>query len=258
MERNEVKVIKLADRREEAPAADPAPAAATAEIVGNIDAIADGVVYGWAWDRAHPEATLAVRLYADDRELGTALADVPRPDLRRNGIGSGAHAFTFVLPEDALGADLRIAAFAEDPDSGEPVALGRRRVGTVEDQDLAAELKRMQDTVDRLLDAQRAIYRNVRAIARPNLAAETQSAVNAAMGMPVTELKGITTALHAEFERAFAQGRRVEEQLKAVRAALDAEAGGRSGRGRNWPLIAIGAACALTLAIEVARLAGVA
>ncbi|MGQ9368570.1 hypothetical protein [Azospirillum sp. ST 5-10] len=66
-------------------------------IVGFIDSISGDRVYGWVWDREEPERRLEVEIRDGDRRLGAVVADLPRPDLRMNGIGDGRYAFEFLL-----------------------------------------------------------------------------------------------------------------------------------------------------------------
>lgn len=69
------------------------------QIQGRLDAVESRRLYGWVWDRARPEERLLVRVLFRGRMVGSAAADRPRIDLRRNGIGDGAYAFEVELPE---------------------------------------------------------------------------------------------------------------------------------------------------------------
>lgn len=261
MQSSEVKVVKLAERRDaETPAE---PSAPQVEIVGHIDAVAGGVVYGWVWDKAHPETHVVVHVLAGDRELGTVVADRARPDLKKNAIGGGAHAFEFTLPDDARSADTQITVLAENVVTGDRVPFGRRRVGTEEDQDHALEFKHMQDTVDRLLESQRVLHRNMKAVIagvqqgagkEPKEAAK--SAATEALAMPVGELKAIAQALHQQYDTIFAQQRRIEGLLKDVVATVTALAERPAGRTDRRVTIALLAFTGFTFALNVLFLIG--
>lgn len=85
-----------------------------APLRGHIDAVEGARIFGWAWDPAKPQHRVEVKIFAADRLLATTIADKPRIDLRRNGVGDGAHAFDLELddiPSDQL---LRIVALHAD------------------------------------------------------------------------------------------------------------------------------------------------
>lgn len=90
------------------------------ELKGHIDAVGNGRVFGWAWCPSDPQARLEVQLFAGETELARGLADKGRIDLRRNGIGDGAHAFDFTVPE---GADAPLRILARHPAGGETIEL---------------------------------------------------------------------------------------------------------------------------------------
>lgn len=70
-----------------------------ASLDGYVDAVTDGKVFGWAWDRERPTDRLEVTLTADGATVAVGLADQLRTDLAGSGIGDGAHAFALDLPE---------------------------------------------------------------------------------------------------------------------------------------------------------------
>lgn len=76
-----------------------ADAASRAAIAGFVEARTRDRILGWAWDAADPSARQRVVLVAGERVVARTLADQPREDLARNGIGDGAHAFAFALDE---------------------------------------------------------------------------------------------------------------------------------------------------------------
>lgn len=71
-------------------------------IYGHFDRLAGRHVAGWAYNRAMPDQRLTVRVLVDGVEQAAAIADQYRPDLEDAGIGDGAHAFTLVLPPQAM------------------------------------------------------------------------------------------------------------------------------------------------------------
>jgi hypothetical protein len=72
------------------------------EIDGRLDALDASCVVGWAADRSDLGARLSVDLLIDHKLVAKTVADLPRPDLAREGIGDGAHAFRFELPDWVL------------------------------------------------------------------------------------------------------------------------------------------------------------
>ncbi len=100
--------------------------------VGHVDRCSEHDVSGWAFLPDTPDKPATVEILVDGRPIGTALADQFRKDLRLAGIGSGRHAFTFLLPNWlADGADHRLSvrvlgAEQELPGGGQLVHVRRR------------------------------------------------------------------------------------------------------------------------------------
>jgi hypothetical protein len=92
-------------------------------LVGYIDAVVDGRVFGWAWDPKASGTPVTIRLLAGDRLLAETLADRKREDLAANGVGDGAHAFEARVPEGVAAEDLRVVAVC--PRSGATIALDK-------------------------------------------------------------------------------------------------------------------------------------
>ena len=92
-------------------------APATSQIQGRLDAIEGRRLFGWVWDRARPNERLLVRILLEGRMVVSATADMPRVDLRRNGIGDGGHAFEVELPEAIAGvsSSLTVVAVSRRP-----------------------------------------------------------------------------------------------------------------------------------------------
>ena len=54
-------------------------------------------ISGWAYDRNHPDASVAVRFYADGRAVGHITADLPSPTLDRVEHIGGRHGFVVTI-----------------------------------------------------------------------------------------------------------------------------------------------------------------
>jgi hypothetical protein len=76
------------------------------DLRGYVDRITPHVVEGWAQNVEHPEAPVCLDIYAGGRLIGQVLANRYRGDLKRAGIGSGAHSFLFwTLPRTVSATD---------------------------------------------------------------------------------------------------------------------------------------------------------
>jgi hypothetical protein len=102
-------------------AVQPEPPQQTASpLRGRIDAIEGRRVYGWAWHPGRPTERVSVRILDGDEELAVIVAGKPRIDLRRNGVGDGAHAFDVELERPVAGA---LRAVAVHPEGGPDLEL---------------------------------------------------------------------------------------------------------------------------------------
>ncbi|HTH16236.1 MAG TPA: hypothetical protein VL974_06255 [Magnetospirillum sp.] len=110
-------------------------------LEGYLDAVEDGTVFGWAWDRLHPADRLTVEIRVDGKVAASATADRARPDLRHGGIGDGAHAFAVTLEAGAAG----FTVDAISPSTGERIELKTRQP-----EDETALLRRVAGAVDAL------------------------------------------------------------------------------------------------------------
>ena len=134
------------------------------ELAGYVDAISGRRVFGWAWDRANPDARIELQVYAGARLLGTVTAARERPDLRENGIGDGRHAFEFELPE-ALDAAAAIEVRATRPDTQESVALGPPGGASGRDRPATARPGSLPPAAaDRLAASQQLLRRDLRSV----------------------------------------------------------------------------------------------
>ncbi len=120
-------------------------------IRGRVDAIDGGMIFGWAFDEAHPEERLEVRVLHAGREIGRVTADRPRADLKRLGIGQGTHAFACALPE-GLDADIAgLTAIAVSARSGAEAVLDRPLRLDIADDAVAGQLGRIADLLETAL-----------------------------------------------------------------------------------------------------------
>ena len=72
------------------------------ELTGYIDAVSEGHVRGWAYDRTRPRQRLALDIYVAHHRVGVARAGLFRQDLANAGIGDGYCGFTFELPDKSV------------------------------------------------------------------------------------------------------------------------------------------------------------
>ncbi|WP_424363023.1 glycosyltransferase family 4 protein [Methylocystis parvus] len=75
------------------------------EVAGHLDEVRHGAVRGWAWSPGRPDARLLVDVFVHGRFAGQCLANLPRPDLTKAGIGDGRHAFLLNLDPDLPALD---------------------------------------------------------------------------------------------------------------------------------------------------------
>ncbi|HEV7322564.1 MAG TPA: hypothetical protein VGO04_28520 [Ensifer sp.] len=138
-------------------------------LKGRVDAIDQGRVFGWAFDPETPEKRLAIRVLLDGKVIGEALADRNRPDLKRNGIGDGNHAFEIALPEMASARAGELVVMAAT-DKGAELPL---RVPKPDEQAaealIAAPLAKVLDKLDVLMAAQRQLQVSQRSAIKQKL-----------------------------------------------------------------------------------------
>lgn len=80
--------------------ADADAATRPSDIQGFVDAFEQRRAYGWAFDRAHPQARLRIELRFGDEQVGETIANRARPDLLSGGVGDGACAFEVAIEDD--------------------------------------------------------------------------------------------------------------------------------------------------------------
>jgi hypothetical protein len=118
----------------------PAVAAVPSDVQGLIDNATSDRLFGWAWDTTHPGRRLKVELRLAGEVVANTVADFVRPDLAKNGVGDGCHAFEFpLLPEwVARRAELTVVAIGADGTEF-PIAVRIRRP---DDAQLGTQIQR--------------------------------------------------------------------------------------------------------------------
>ncbi|HEV7310768.1 hypothetical protein [Ensifer sp.] len=138
-------------------------------LKGRVDAIDQGRVFGWAFDPETPEKRLAIRVLLDGKVIAEALADRNRPDLKRNGIGDGNHAFEIALPEMASARSADLVVLAATDKGGElPLRVPKPDEQAAEAM-IAAPLAKVLDKLDVLMAAQRQLQVSQRSAIRQKL-----------------------------------------------------------------------------------------
>jgi hypothetical protein len=88
--------------------------------------------------------------------VSSATADLPRVDLRRNGIGDGAYAFEVELPEAVAGSSDSLAVVAVSPATGEEVVLrSPSHEERAAEAVISGPMSRVLDRIELLIEAQR-------------------------------------------------------------------------------------------------------
>lgn len=129
------------------------------EVAGFVEAVTTARVLGWAWSPRSPADRVTVELRLGGEILAAAVADLPREDLARNGVGDGRHAFDLAVPEAHRGRTAELAIYARLA-GGEATRLGAPAApGGVDER-----LDRLQSAVDAMINSQRLIHRNLQAV----------------------------------------------------------------------------------------------
>jgi SAM-dependent methyltransferase len=92
---------------------------------GRIEAVSDGHLIGWAADLGEPGRHLSIDVFVDNKLVRKVVANLPRADLARIGVGGGDHGFRVELPRHVLdGQRHYVAAAARGVGFGLPMAHG--------------------------------------------------------------------------------------------------------------------------------------
>lgn len=65
----------------------------SSSLIGNVDQIHGGYVYGWAYDKNQPERSLNIKIEFGDVILAEGKSNIFREDLKDSNIGNGNHGF---------------------------------------------------------------------------------------------------------------------------------------------------------------------
>lgn len=180
------------------PEQDNAQPAKVEPMKGRVDAVDDGRLFGWAFDPSAPGKRLTIRVLLDGKPIAEAIADKERPDLRRNNIGDGAHAFDVMLPQFAAirAGELVVVAISG---SGVEQAL---RVPKPDEQAaealIAAPMTRILDKLDMLMAAQRQLQVNQRSLQR---AAPVIDGTGNASPVDLVDISGSIEGLRGDFNQ---------------------------------------------------------
>jgi hypothetical protein len=127
-------------------------------IVGRVDEMTNGKVYGWAFNSDNPGERLDIRISRGSDVVATGKADVFRKDLPDAGVGDGEHAFAIDLPPN-ISSFTGLVIVARSAASGEavlPIATNDERrvddlfhVFSQRYDDLMVEMKSELDTLRR-------------------------------------------------------------------------------------------------------------
>ncbi|TYC53067.1 hypothetical protein FMN50_15955 [Rhodobacterales bacterium] len=135
----------------QAPAQQPAP-----KIQGRVDALENGRLHGWAWDANSPKDRMTIHVFHDGTRVLSKVADTPRIDLRRNGIGDGSYAFDLELPQAAAASPEGLSVVAESPRDGTQHKLPRPSAEErAAEAAVALPLSMVMHKLDRLIEVQR-------------------------------------------------------------------------------------------------------
>ncbi len=134
----------------------------------------------------------------DDKPIAEAPADKERPDLKRNGIGDGLHAFEVMLPQFAAARAGDLVVVAANAAGNEQ----KLRVPKPDEQAaealIAAPMTRILDKLDMLMAAQRQLQVNQRSLQR---AAPTIDSSGNAAPAELLDIAGSVDALRTDLHQ---------------------------------------------------------
>ncbi|TCU15978.1 hypothetical protein [Rhizobium sullae] len=133
---------------------------------GRVDAVDMGRVFGWAFDPMAPDQRLTIRVLLDGKVIAETVADRNRPDLRRNGIGDGKHAFEIALPDPVQSRANDIVVMARNGSGSEQALRVPQPNEQAAEALIAAPLAKVLDKLDLLMAAQRQLQVSQRSLQR--------------------------------------------------------------------------------------------
>ncbi|MDQ0138274.1 hypothetical protein J2T08_006219 [Neorhizobium galegae] len=133
---------------------------------GRVDAVDMGRIFGWAFDPMAPDQRLTIRVLLDGKVIAEAVADRNRPDLRRNGIGDGKHAFEIALPDPLHSRANDVVVMARNGAGSEQALRVPQPNEQAAEALIAAPLAKVLDKLDVLMAAQRQLQVSQRSLQR--------------------------------------------------------------------------------------------
>lgn len=133
---------------------------------GRVDAIDMGRIFGWAFDPMAPDQRLTIRVLLDGKVIAEAVADRNRPDLRRNGVGDGKHAFEITLPDPVQSRANDIVVMARNESGSEQTLRVPQPNEQAAEALIAAPLAKVLDKLDVLMASQRQLQVSQRSLQR--------------------------------------------------------------------------------------------
>ena len=110
---------------------------------GRVESAGNGIVTGWAWIPATPEARATIHVWVDGRIVASGVADQGGLGLEKVGIGDGHHGFTIELPEElAVAKELAIAVRV----SGATTRLPMLNNWNLQEDGAWADVRMVEDT----------------------------------------------------------------------------------------------------------------
>jgi hypothetical protein len=67
-------------------------------LIGRVDELQNGNIYGWAFNAEQPGEHLLIRVMRGPQVIASGVANMMRPDLPEAGVGDGDHAFQIPIP----------------------------------------------------------------------------------------------------------------------------------------------------------------
>ena len=207
----------------------------TKPVNGRVDAIDQGCVFGWAFDPAEPNRRLAIRATLDGKTIAEAVADRDRPDLRRNGIGDGKHAFEIMLPEPAVSRASDLVVVAVNGTGNEQALRVPRPDEQAAGALIAAPLTKVLDRLDVLMASQRQLQVSQRSFMRTQQVDDTGEAE--AVGL--TDISTAVASLRTEITQRLSDLDVHLMRLDGVVARMEKTLGGLQKRsnGELKPLL---------------------
>jgi len=199
-------------------------------LTGRVDAIDQGRLYGWAFDRSQPNVRIQVVVSLGPQIIAEVTADKLRSDLRRNGIGDGQHAFDIALPESVTARERELSIVAKSPSGEERILYAPTLDEQAAEALIAAPLTRVLEKLEVLMAAQRQLQLNQRGIQRTS-----ESAANDAPPSQFEHIELTQTEIVSRLSELEVFLMRFDGIVAGLEERIDALAA--RGRGDTKPLL---------------------